>query len=372
MKYILLSWLIILSLIFISCKGNSENRTTGNKYPVSGVIRWEDISDCYFDQFVDSVVYIPLESHPSGLFRVVDKAVVSGEKIFIFDYHARNQVLVYNTAGEFLYQVGNRGRGPGEYIQMRNFTVDEQYVYVLDNNTHRLLLYDINDGRYVTYKHMPFWATDVACFETGDFVFSQDLSPIDVTDSTRQSRILITDDKLEIKNRLFPFTSEDCSVEHITSFRQGDEISFHTLIVDTAALFQKACPDSVPHVLRFEFGSMTIPAQHRSHWQACQDYAYVASPPIVTPKYIVGEVQERENTYSYLYHRANGKTYKGYNAGNDFISVLCCDEDGNLYTDFQVSEVYYYMVEHGWPRASETIEQRIENGDYVLIKLIMK
>lgn len=370
MKWNFRLWSIFL--ILTSCSVSPVDRISTSEFSTVGTVRWNELSDLYFNRFVDSVVYLPLEPHPAGLFRVVDKAIIKDGKIFIFDYHARNQVLVFDTTGKFLYPIGQRGKGPGEYTQMRNFTVDDQYVYIIDNQTHRLLLYNLDDGRFVVHRPLPFWATDMACFETGDFLFSQDRTPVGVTDPDRQSRILVTDKQLKIKKRFFSFTDEDCPVEHLTSFRQGAEISFHTLVVDTVVLFSATASDSLPCLFAFDFGSQAIPTRDRSRWDACQNYTYLTNPPVVTPSYIVGETQEREETYSYLYHRASGKTYKGYDAANDFISVLCSDEAGNLYMDFQVSEVYHYMIEHGWPRASADIERRIEDGDYVLIKLIMR
>ena len=94
-------------------------------------LSWIEQEDSTAANYIDTVEYILLEAHPDGLFREIDKLIVKNDKIFIFDFIGRNQVLVFDRNGKFLYKTGNRGRGPKEYIQLRNFTVDDKFIYRL-------------------------------------------------------------------------------------------------------------------------------------------------------------------------------------------------------------------------------------------------
>lgn len=68
------------------------------------------------------------------IFTAVDAAVDSNGKIFILDY-VRMTILVFSENGEFLYDFGGKGEGPGEFSSLyMNFDLDaEGLVYTIDN-----------------------------------------------------------------------------------------------------------------------------------------------------------------------------------------------------------------------------------------------
>jgi hypothetical protein len=120
------------------------------------VFPWNFSEDESIQNILDSAEFIALEAHPEGLFKKADKLIVHNNKFFIFDMLGQNQVFVFNNIGVFLYKVGKRGSGPGEYIGIRNFAIDENYIYVIDNYISRIFKYNISDGTYVDSKNMPF------------------------------------------------------------------------------------------------------------------------------------------------------------------------------------------------------------------------
>lgn len=342
---------------------------------VQGTVVWDDIKDEHFDSLVDTLVYVPLETHPDGLFSSVDKLMIKQDRIFIFDFRSRNQVVAYDTLGRFLYAVGQRGKGPGEYTQIRNFTVDGSNIYLIDNNARRLLTYDIKDGQFLDEKRLSFWATDVVRFANGDFMFSWNVPmPMNEAHSNvnGQTRLVVTDEDLKIRRRLFSPTVNDCPIEHRSYFQQSvSGVAFNTYMIDTVTIFDPESPDSYVS-LCFDFGSKAVPETYRAQWTQAQSYNYVESVPVVTSRHIVGNVHTGDEQYTYVFCKDNGTVYKGYNDANPFLVFLGSDDDGWLYTDFQVPSVYQFMVESGWPKASREVEERIFNGDYALVKLRLR
>lgn len=78
---------------------------------------------------VESV--IPLETTKESLIGDIYKAMVVRDTIFIMDF--RNQrLLAFNMNGKFLGQIGVRGRGPREYLEVRDFDIRENSIYALD------------------------------------------------------------------------------------------------------------------------------------------------------------------------------------------------------------------------------------------------
>ena len=167
-------------------------------------LSWIEQEDSTAANYIDTVEYILLEAHPDGLFREIDKLIVKNDKIFIFDFIGRNQVLVFDRNGKFLYKTGNRGRGPKEYIQLRNFTVDDKFIYLIDNIKHELLLHDIQNGNFITKKTLPFVVYDMAVFDNGNYIFSWAVVDGAILSPGQQPyRIYITDSDMNIKNSIF-------------------------------------------------------------------------------------------------------------------------------------------------------------------------
>ncbi len=80
-------------------------------------------------------------------FTPVDLAVDSEEKIFILDFQ-RMTILVFSEEGEFMYEFGGNGGGPGEFGALyMNFDLDNRgFVYTIDNSN--IIKIFNNDGSY--------------------------------------------------------------------------------------------------------------------------------------------------------------------------------------------------------------------------------
>lgn len=63
--------------------------------------------------------------------------------------------------GKLCFVLDRQGRGPGEYLEVKSFTVDADNLYVLDNIGKKLLAYDPLTGEYKASREMPIVAWDV-------------------------------------------------------------------------------------------------------------------------------------------------------------------------------------------------------------------
>ena len=61
----------------------------------------------------DSLIYIPLETKKESLLGGVSKVKVDGDDVFINYYWG---LYHFKINGDFVGQIGRKGRGPGEYI----------------------------------------------------------------------------------------------------------------------------------------------------------------------------------------------------------------------------------------------------------------
>lgn len=98
----------------------------------------------YLSDIVDSIEIVQLEINPNHLFaedRINNLFLTDND---IFFYETKSGLLKYNRLGEFQQQIGKIGKGPGEYLLIRNYYVDEtlQTITAYLNWKGKLVSYD--------------------------------------------------------------------------------------------------------------------------------------------------------------------------------------------------------------------------------------
>ncbi len=132
-----------------------------------------------FDRFPDSLIatsvrsvdYILLEDVKESAFSEINKLVMKNGNIYIGDFR-NHKIVVFDLAGNFKFAIDRKGRGPQEYLEIKNFAVDDHSIYVIDNYRHILYVYDSRSGKYLNKKKLPVVVWDVECFDNGDFLFA--------------------------------------------------------------------------------------------------------------------------------------------------------------------------------------------------------
>jgi len=97
------------------------------------------------DSLFEVVSFIKPELTDKSMIGNYSKIIVKDEKIFIMDDSKSNQaIFVFNMQGKFLFSINARGNGPGEYISVEDFFVDEEnkIIGILDHS--RIHIYDFN------------------------------------------------------------------------------------------------------------------------------------------------------------------------------------------------------------------------------------
>ena len=127
----LLVYVVLLAANPVSCSTQSENKyckiTLKQNVPI--------------DEYVKSYDgYIPLETTDESLVGNISKLLYENGKLIVVD-KGNNKILVFDAAtGTFLNCVGHQGRGPKEFISLRDVVVADGKLYVLDM------------GKILTYK----------------------------------------------------------------------------------------------------------------------------------------------------------------------------------------------------------------------------
>ena len=147
MKTILISVYLGLVLLIIGCskppKRNPFDKGTQETIHVSHI-------DCvHSDSVIKSIHFLPLESNDTCLITRVEDIKLNDSLIFIDDN--RYRILVFDMSGKFLYQIGNRGQGPEEYLEIRDFLIHQDTIEILDYQ--KIEYYSIN-GKHLLRKRL--------------------------------------------------------------------------------------------------------------------------------------------------------------------------------------------------------------------------
>lgn len=107
-----------------------------------------------FSDLFSRIDLIPLETNDTCLLIGIDKLMLSGDDIYVFD-SKRPALYVFDESGEFSRQISRKGDGPGEYQLIYDFTLDRLQKYVILLSPYGYLqLYEEN-GRYIEKKVLP-------------------------------------------------------------------------------------------------------------------------------------------------------------------------------------------------------------------------
>lgn len=313
--------------------------------------------------------YLPLECREGAAFRDADKIVMRNDLIYIGDLRS-DRIVVYDMTGKFRFVLDRKGRGPGEYLEIVSFAVDDRYLYTLDNFRRMVDLYDCRSGAWIESRELPITAWDMEVFDTGDFLFA--FAPMNGGRLQRgqpDCLLFVTDSDLRIQQQLFPYGDGYCELYGRTPFFTSteDRIVFSSFYFDGYTLFDRSDPSACRNVgIAFE---RPIPAPERSDYDAVASngYAYLGETPFLCGRYVACEIVEDEEGETWLYDSVEERFI--CNAGRPVEGLLrprcsCRDRLVALIPDCAAYDAY---VGAGLRRADAAAERMIREGSPALL-----
>ena len=91
------------------------------------------------------IIYLPLETRNDNLLRKIRKIEITESFIFVSD---KRNLLQFTKNGEFIRQIGKIGKGPGEYISILNFSVNEKANTIILLGEYRFMKYNLQ-GNFI-------------------------------------------------------------------------------------------------------------------------------------------------------------------------------------------------------------------------------
>jgi hypothetical protein len=162
MKKIAYCILTILASLFFSCR---ERNSDGDNYETISInIEKRDAIDIRDSSRISRT--IPLELTGDSPLSYIEQIEYHDDRIYLYDTH---RVLVFDETGKYLFDVGSRGRGPGEYTNINSFFLKEGQICIYDDNVRSVLSYD-PDGVFTGSKMIEEELSSVYPIHDGKYI----------------------------------------------------------------------------------------------------------------------------------------------------------------------------------------------------------
>ena len=254
--------LIVCLLLLSSCVSN-PNRVQQEDvliselpYTVSLEKEIDHIQRTGLSEIGSSITYIPLETTKWSLLGELRKIIFTGSYIFVSD---KDRMLMFDSSGKFLKQIGRRGQGPGEYRNIMDYCLafDGRKIYLL-TTLQECFEFDV-EGKFLHSYKIDSVPDRMLPLKEGLFVFHCLNGPVYIY-PVRQS-LIISDLNNNIK-KTFPnyhkrVNQPGVSVSGVPFYYHQNELRFKEFGVDT--LYTITEDELKPHAI-FQLGKKEIPA----------------------------------------------------------------------------------------------------------------
>lgn len=147
---------------------------------------------------VESVTYVPLETNKDCLIQGVEQSLLYKDRIYILDNLGKS-VLMFAKDGSFMRRIGQYGRGPNEYINPINITIDSRKdeLYVYDDSASKYLIYDL-EGELLREQRVTIRLNDMLIANDGRFIINTDVRTNFHLPEIANNKLVIADSSMTI------------------------------------------------------------------------------------------------------------------------------------------------------------------------------
>lgn len=123
MKHISIIFLLIL---LFSCTSRDKSNNEGITYTIK--LADNQKTDLKYSDIIDVQKWIALDTLNECIIGDVAKIEDFNKEYYVLDKTIQKCVLVFDEHGKYLRRIGKCGQGPGEYVQIYDFTINKRLV----------------------------------------------------------------------------------------------------------------------------------------------------------------------------------------------------------------------------------------------------
>lgn len=307
----------------MSDKGSDAESIPFNKFQV---MSYDDMREGLFGNMEYSVLKAESIEY---MLTEADKIVYKNNTFYIKDWINR-KVVAFDKKGNPVLSLNKRGRGPGEYLNITDFDIDENKdLWIVDGQTDLLLHYS-GECRFIESRELPFEVSYIKCINGGMLFLG--LSPWNTSDYMGE-RILLSDTALNIRKSMLnydKFVDPNYSFPSFGFTEQNGSVLYHQPINDN--VYKINDEGEVKKIYNFDFGSRTVPDDFKKNIELYRDefehLITLVKSVYIDESVIIGSVLQGREIRDFVIDRKREKLY----LQNEDYKGLCFMgvADGNI------------------------------------------
>ncbi len=136
------------SMLLLACC-NQKETSSGDLIHIDVLQAFENQKSLKLSELVKEVEFVQFEAGPDSYFMNA-RSFSIGERFIMIADDGESRVLLFDRKGKFIRQIGQRGKGPGEYNNPWQATMDpnEQFILIADGIAQKLIKYNV-EGEFI-------------------------------------------------------------------------------------------------------------------------------------------------------------------------------------------------------------------------------
>jgi len=161
MKNPYLIFSLIIIFFFTSCKNKKDEVKDILTIYVDNSVKSKVAYDISKDVNPDFDI-VALETKEDCLIGTVDKMIFENDKYYILS-KLTNSVLTFSSTGKHISTLNKQGQGPDEYVQINNFAIEGENIWICDKHSYKILCFDKehNVVDRISLKESRFWVEEI-------------------------------------------------------------------------------------------------------------------------------------------------------------------------------------------------------------------
>ena len=368
--------MVIVVNIFTSCK-ESTQRNVNTDLIIFKRDQIKEIERISFDntEFIDSCVFVPLETTELSLIGQITLLETFEGRYYIYDRQTK-KLKVFGPTGDFLFDIGRKGNGPGEYLGINTLMINpkEKKICLFEAMKMAVIEYNL-EGKYLQTKehYQAYYVDMMKAVYAGDVIYC--FSSVEWSDNFAYS--IISSNDYSVKKRFSPYPIKPIENEGFIAMHHpfsllNDEFHYTSLFTDTIFKYENGM--EIPYLL-IETGKQNIPPSYLKNRELINKPMKAYLEVMNDTKYSEGftELGETErflltNFLSGSYYFLDKKENKGYYVKDYRTPDLGMPQlvEGNKLIkvwDQDAIEIYQGYIKEGKLKCPDSIKELIDNYD---------
>ena len=333
---------LVIVLCLCSCSFNNKKERQNIDPSLNNVVEIDldnsNVSEnIKYSSFLSMPRTIILDNNEEALIERIYELDIYNDNIYILDDKLK-RFLVFDVNGKYKYRIGKTGMGPGEYLELSDFSIDREqgFVYLLDEGRKRVLEYNLNTLEFIKdisvgeltgqnysiqYFNGKLYINQTAIEENRDNFL---LGVYDVKTGKCENKILDSQEynngwKLPLRTGHSNFYSKNSTSPLFVDLFGDKIISFKDSNYFTSYLIKSdnfICPDDIKEVINtyYKTGLIDLFPLYKS------DKIYKISNLVDMNKYLFFKYRQGMENYNLLYDKSTNKVTTSKLMLNDLIS----------------------------------------------------